>query len=133
MLVSDNYLRLQSLKLTSFGKSLYLQGQTTECVEHMITVWCEESGDSSEVNESYLKDPELRQWHLPARGMLLHKLYREKGKQTWGNIWCFDCSCNDTERFNLVKFTQCYTTNQLELSDQLKNIYGNHFVIKWIF
>lgn len=60
---------------------MYLQGQTTECVSHMITVWCEEGGGSSEVAESDPKDPQLRQRHLPARGILLHQLHGEKTKQ----------------------------------------------------
>lgn len=45
----------------------------------MITVRCEESGGSGEEAESRLKDPELRQRPLPARGVLLHQLRRDKG------------------------------------------------------
>lgn len=72
---------VQRLRTNSFERSVYSQGQTTECVEHMITVWWEEGGGSSEVAERQLKDPELRQWHLPATRILLHQLHGEKAKK----------------------------------------------------
>ncbi len=75
---------------------MYLQGQTTECVKHMVTVWREEGGGLSEVAESYPKDPELRKWHLPARGILFHQLHKdakqgeakEKITRTVNNLVC---------------------------------------------
>lgn len=46
----------------------------------MVTAWCENSGGPCEVGEGFLKDPELRQRHLPARGMLLNNLCRNQAK-----------------------------------------------------
>lgn len=46
----------------------------------MVTAWCENCGGPSEVAEGFLKDPELRQRHLPARGMLLNNLCRNQAK-----------------------------------------------------
>lgn len=44
----------------------------------MVTAWCENSGGLGEVAQSFLKDPELRQRQLPARGMLLNNLHTSK-------------------------------------------------------
>lgn len=66
------------MKATFLGRTGYLQSQATECAEHVITVWCEEGWGLRKIAESNLKDPELRQEHLPARGVLLHQLQRQK-------------------------------------------------------
>lgn len=66
------------LNLRPSLQCVYSQGQAAECVEHMIRARCKGGGGSHKVAERYLKDPELRQWHLPARGILLYQLHRER-------------------------------------------------------